>query len=374
MNFALSETQTEIKNLASKLFSELAGDERQKLVDQSDARFDAELWQQLAESGLLGIAVDEAHGGMGFDFESLCILIEEAGRYVAPVPVIPTLACAALPIQRWGTASQRERWLPGIVTGSTLLTAAMEGNDIVEAQKDGNDYQLTGQLTMVPLAGFAQRVLCLAQGDAGPMMLLLDPNAKGVESHAQSSTAQEPWSLLTLEGARVNAAEVLLEGHPAAQAWGTLQKIYTVANSVMAVGVCEKMMRLTAGYTSERQQFNRPIATFQAVGQRAADCFIDIECLTLCTQEAVALLNSALADDSGDPDTLEDAVSIAKIWTGDVTHRVSQSAQHLHGGIGVDRDYPLFRYCLWAKQLELVSGSSAETLEALGERIAHASA
>ncbi len=374
MNFALSETQTEIKDLASKLFSELADNERQKLVDQSDARFDTELWQQLAESGLLGIAIDEAYGGMGFDFESLCIVIEEAGRNVAPVPVISTLACAALPIQRWGSAAQRERWLPGIASGAAILTAAMHSGDSLQANADGDGYNLEGQLSMVPLAGFSQRVLCLAQGESGPLMLLLDPNAKGVEAQSQSSTAQEPWSLLELGGVAITKEDVLLEGHPAAQAWSTLQKIYTVANSAMAVGVCEKMMRLTASYTSERQQFNRPIATFQAVGQRAADCFIDIECLTLCTQEAVALLNSALADDSGDPDVLEDAVNIAKIWTGDVTHRVSQSAQHLHGGIGVDRDYPLFRYCLWAKQLELLNGSSAETLEALGDRIAHSAA
>ena len=84
--------------------------------------------------------------------------------------------------------------------------------------------------------------------------------------------------------------------------------------------------------------------------------------LRLVSQQAISLL------DQGLPAT--EAVLIAKIWTGDVTHRVSQAAQHLHGGIGVDRDYPLFRYCLWARQLELSGGSSAELMATLGENIA----
>ena len=104
------------------------------------------------------------------------------------------------------------------------------------------------------------------------------------------------------------------------------------------------------------------IATFQAVGHRAADCFIDVECLRLVSQQAVSLLDQGL-DASA-------AVLVAKIWTGDVTHRVSQASQHLHGGIGVDRDYPLFRYCLWARQIELTAGSSAQLLAILGEDIA----
>ena len=105
----------------------------------------------------------------------------------------------------------------------------------------------------------------------------------------------------------------------------------------MALGVCDKMMRITGQYTSEREQFGRAIATFQAVSHRVADCYIDVECLRLVTQQAASLI------DQGRP--AEDAVLMAKIWCGNVAHRVSQASQHCHGGTGVDRDYPLFRYC-----------------------------
>jgi alkylation response protein AidB-like acyl-CoA dehydrogenase len=121
------------------------------------------------------------------------------------------------------------------------------------------------------------------------------------------------------------------------------------------------MMRITGQYTSEREQFGRAIATFQAVSHRVADCYIDVECLRLVTQQAASLI------DQGRP--AREAVAIAKIWCGDVTHRVSQASQHCHGGTGVDRDYPLHRFCLLARQIELSAGSSALLTAQLGEDI-----
>ena len=141
MNFAYDENQNEIKELGSKILSELADDERQKVVDNSGVRFDAELWQQLGESGLLGIAIDTAYGGMGFDFESLSLLIEEAGRHVAAVPVIPTLVSAALPLQRYGDDAVKKQWLPNIASGKTIWNSMIDKfyggfHSTVEKSKD----------------------------------------------------------------------------------------------------------------------------------------------------------------------------------------------------------------------------------------------
>ena len=119
---------------------------------------------------------------------------------------------------------------------------------------------------------------------------------------------------------------------------------------------------MTGSYTTEREQFGRAIATFQAVSHRMADCYIDVECLRLVTQQAASLV------DQGRP--ADEAVTIAKIWCGDAAHRVSQAAQHCHGGTGVDRDYPLYRYCLAARQIELTLGNSAQLTGQLGEEIA----
>ena len=129
-----------------------------------------------------------------------------------------------------------------------------------------------------------------------------------------------------------------------------------------AVGVCAEALRLTAEYTKTREQFERPIATFQAVGQRAADAYIDTEAVRLTAWQAVWRLSEGL------PAT--ESVAIAKFWTAEGGQRVVHAAQHLHGGMGVDRDYPLHRYFLWAKQIELTLGGGTQHLLELGKILA----
>lgn len=385
MNFSYNENQIEIKALAEKIFSELANDERQKLIDASGSRFDPELWQQLAESGLLGIAIDQPYGGMGFDFESLSLVIEEAGRYVAAVPLITTLVSAALPIQRFAPDKIKQPWLAAIASGKTIVSAALSTDHDISAelknselgntqlnstQLDKNSHWIiNGRTSCVPYAAYAQAVLIAADSTQGKIIALIDPTADEVSLYAQQSTANEPWSEIHFDQLQINPDSIIATGEQAEQCLAWAKQLTQTANCAKATGISDKMLRLTAAYTSQREQFGRPIATFQAVGQRAADCFIDIECLRLCTQEAISLLSQ---QDPGDDqqDLINEAVSVAKIWCGDVCHRVSQASQHLHGGIGVDRDYPLHRYCLWCKQLELSLGSSAQVMEQLGDQIA----
>jgi alkylation response protein AidB-like acyl-CoA dehydrogenase len=141
-----------------------------------------------------------------------------------------------------------------------------------------------------------------------------------------------------------------------------LAECTTAALCTHQVGVTDCAMRMTASYTAERKQFGVPIATFQAVGHRAANCFIDVECLRLNAYQAVSRLANGLS--------ATNEVQIAKIWAGDVGHRVSYASQHLHGGMGIDRDYPLWRYCTWMRHNEMMLGSSAKNLAALGKRVA----
>ena len=198
--------------------------------------------------------------------------------------------------------------------------------------------------------------------EAGVALFLLDPRSEGVRLLRQEVTAGEPQFELLLSGAKVDARDLLAGPDVAPAAIDWIAERSAAASCAMALGVAERSTWMTAEYASEREQFGVKIATFQAVGQRAANCYIDVQCLRLLTQQAVSLLDRER--------DASDEVTIAKIWAGDVSHRVSHAAQHLHGGIGVDRDYPLFRYCLWAKQLELSLGSSAELIAKLGEGIA----
>jgi alkylation response protein AidB-like acyl-CoA dehydrogenase len=369
MDFALSEEQQDVQQLAAKILTQEATVDRLKTIEASGDRFDEKLWQHLAEAGLLGVAIDEAYGGMGFDFETLCLLIEEVGKTVAAVPVVPVLASAALTLQQFGAASQRERWLPGLARGEALITVALTepGRDdpsfpATRLEQAGRTWTLHGHKNMVVSADRADAVLLSATLDGELVLLAIDPTAANVKLLPQQVTTGEPQFSMIFDGAAIASEDIIASGARARSAIESMVQISLVANSVMTLGVTDTMLKMTATYTSQREQFGRPIATFQAVSHRAADAYIDVQNLRLACQHAVSVLST-----HGDA---TEAVLIAKIWASDVAHRVSQSAQHLHGGIGVDRDYPLFRFCLWAKQLELTLGSGNSYLSALGDAIA----
>lgn len=368
MDFTFNETQQEVQNLARQILGDISTTERLNAIDKQDERFDADLWKQLAEAGLLGTAFSEANGGMGFGFTELALFIEEVGRTVAAVPVVPVLVSAALPIQQFGNAAQQQ-YLPKVASGELIITAALTealaedpANPATTAKADGKGYVVNGVKIAVPFANKAERILLTAKADNGVVVLLLDPKAAGVTLTAQVSTAHEPWFEVELNNVAVGEADVLVsaaEGKSAAQ-W--ISERTTAAYCAMQLGVAESSLRTTAQYTCERVQFDVPIGSFQAVQHRAADCFIDIQCLKLTTYQAVSRLDAGLS--------ATNEVLIAKIWAGDTGHRVSYASQHLHGGTGIDKDYHLWRYCLWARQIEMLLGSSSALLARLGQRIA----
>lgn len=370
MNFELTEEQTEVQALARKILEDYCANEQLRKFDKSE-RFSPDLWQELATAGLLGVAIDEQYGGMGFDFETLCLLIEEVGRTVAPVPVLPVLAIAAQTIQMLGSEQLKRDTLPEICNGKSLITAAVSepvsygfAPASVTAVNQDRLWVLDGEKYFVPFANRASHMIVSACNEDTVALFLVPMDLPGMVLEEQLSTAGENQFSIRFNQCSVPDSHCLASGDEASTALQNLQNHAIAASAAQMVGVCEVMMRTTASYTSEREQFGVKVATFQAVGQRAADCYIDVECLRLVTQQAVfAVANCDL------PEAVE-ACAVAKIWMGDTGHRVSHAAQHLHGGMGVDRDYSLWRYCLWAKQLELTFGNSAEYTERLGELIA----
>ncbi|HEY7774909.1 MAG TPA: acyl-CoA dehydrogenase family protein, partial [Kineobactrum sp.] len=171
----------------------------------------------------------------------------------------------------------------------------------------------------------------------------------------------EPHYQVQLQDVRVPAADIVCrEGGETVIEW--IRDRCIAALCAQQLGAADHAMRMAAGYTSERQQFGVPVATFQAVGHRMADCYIDVECLRLCAYQAISMLTAG-----GDART---EVQIAKIWAGDVGHRVSYACQHVHGGTGIDREYPLWRYCLWLRYNEMTLGGSNAHSAELGSRLA----
>lgn len=365
MDFSLTEEQSAVVESARQLFDGHLSDARRTEVESSEDGFDRTLWKGLAAANLLGLAVGPEDGGSGFGFGEVSVLLEEAGRAAAPVPLWASLVLGALPVARFGSAELRSQLLGPMVAGDVVLTAALvePGADPLSpttvAKRSGSGWEISGSKTCVPAGTVAGAVLVPARTDQGEtVVFVVDPSTDGVEITRLETTTGVPEAHLDLNAVAVDEGSLL--GGAEVLPW-ILPRATAGLCSLMA-GTCRTAVALTSEYARSRQQFGRIIASFQAVGQRAAEAYIDAEAVELTSRQAAWRL--------GEDRPADEQVAIAKFWAAEGGQRVVHAAQHLHGGVGVDRSYPLHRYFLAAKQLELTLGGATTSLVRLGALIA----
>src|SRR5262245_4128926 len=283
MDFDLTDEQQAIIDVAAKLLGDKATPDAIRAVEHADdLRFDRGLWSAMADAGLLGLAVPAEHGGAGLGVLELCLVLEEVGRRTAPVPALAALAFGGLPVARWGTAEQRTALLPGLVAGTTILTAALveplgeSSHPTSGARRDGDGgWVLDGVRTNVPAGLIADVIVVPATTGRGEVALFLVPaDAPGVERVRQDTTTGTAQAQVRLDGVRLGAGAVL---GPIDNGTALRWKLEHATVGICAVmaGLTAEAVRITGEYTTGREQFGRPIATFQAVGQRAADAYVD---------------------------------------------------------------------------------------------------
>lgn len=370
MDFNFSEEQTSLQRLAREILEKEVTPQRIKAIESGDEWFDRLLWSTLAQAGLLGLAVPEDLDGMGYGILEVCLLLQEIGRVVAPVPALPTLILGGLPIAEFGTDEQKKKWLPSVSAGETILTAALldaESSDVsmpaTQARQERNGWCLNGCKLHVPAAHLARRLLVPATTTDGAGIFLVDPQSRGVTLTRHETSNREPLFTVNLYDVTVPADDLLGDDSTCggdATAW--IHERALVALCATHVGVAAKALEITSGYVSQRIQFGVPIGTFQAVQHRAADCYVDLEAMRWVTWRAAWKLAQGL------PATRE--TMVAKFWCAEGGSRIVNATQHLHGGIGVDLDYPVHRYFLWSKALEISLGSASPQLARLGRDMA----
>ena len=357
MDFTLTEDQQSLQGLAQDILSKEVTQERLDSLDSQGIWLDRDLWKQLADAGIVGAALQEDVGGGGLGLTELAVVLEQVGAHVAQVPLLEVLV-PALAIDRFGSDAQRQL-LRGVADGSALVVGALTetgredpARPAATASNVGGSWTVSGSKSAVPLADQAAKVLVPATNGDGTVLLLVEPTGltPAVTTHGL------PVFDMELDG---TPAELLTDD-PAAIGW-LLDRAY-VGIAATALGVSNKALRLSATYTSQREQFGRAVATFQAVGHRLADAYIDVEAIRLTTLQAVWLLDEGLP--------AHDEARIAKWWAAEGGHRVAHAAQHVHGGVGIDVDYVLHRSFTWSKYLEFTLGGATAQALSLGATLA----
>ncbi|MEZ5252907.1 MAG: acyl-CoA dehydrogenase family protein [Microthrixaceae bacterium] len=365
MNFNFTEEQQAIAELADQIIGDHSDPAALREIELgSGPRFDAGLWSALAEAGLLGIAAPESAGGAGLGLVEAALVIRASALHAAAAPVWETLGLGIPVLSRYVDNEVAAGWLAKAASGEAIVTAAWHEElgepldpQLVTATADGPAWSLRGTKVLVPAGLIANAVIVPARTESGPALFLVDLSDLGDAERVEvRTTAATPDANLHF----ANTAATLLATGDEAIAWAYDRAVAT--QCAAALGTAESALRITADYTKERKQFDVPIATFQAVGHRAADSYIDVESIRLTTMQALWLL-------AADRDaTIE--VSAAQYWAAQSGQRVSLAAAHLHGGVGGDRDYPLHRYFIFEKQYELHLGGASAALRRLGRQIA----
>ncbi len=368
MNFGFTEEQELLHKTARDFLAEQSPMTRVREFLDATGQGDAGLWQKMAELGWTGLALPEAHGGAGLAMVDLCIVLEELGRSLAPVPFLPTVIVGAA-ILELGSDEQQGAWLPGIAAGRTRATLALteeRGSDEAEAislaaVREGDGWRLEGSKLFVPDAGGADLLLVVArtggEGERGVGAFLVPAGAEGVSvTPMQSMDLLRPLSRVDLAGVRV-PAEGLLGGDD--DAWPRIERILDRARVMICaemVGGAEKCLEESVRYAKERVQFGKPIGVNQAIKHKCADMLFQVE-----SARSITYYAAWAAGEHNDEAPL--TAAMAKAYASDAYRFVSAENIQVHGGVGFTWEYDCHLYFKRAKSDEAWLGDGIRQRE-----------
>jgi acyl-CoA dehydrogenase len=335
MDFTMTEAQTTLAGLTREIVAD------RKPLDG----FDKPLWTDLARAGVLAAALPAAAGGDDLGLLEQCSVLHELGRAALGLPYLVSVVGGASAIARFGSPDQVESWAAPAGRGELVLTVAPTEAVV---RREGGSWVLDGECLGVPAAPDADAILVpTSEG-------LFIVAAREASIEAQQVAGGPGAGAVELSGVEVGADRRLAD--PAAVPW--VRDRITVGLCATQAGVLERALELTAEHARSRVQFGKPIGSFQAVAQRLADAYIDVEAVRLTLWQAAWRLSAGL------PCSTE--LATAAFWAADAGHRVAHTAVHVHGGIGIDLDHIVRRYFLAAKYLEFTLAGATGQLLALG--------
>jgi alkylation response protein AidB-like acyl-CoA dehydrogenase len=359
MDFDLNKPQRLLKDSAREFLARDCKPERVRELMETDTAHDDKLWQALADQGWTGLRIPEEHGGLGLGLVELAAVMEEMGRACLPGAFLSTLTAAAL-IEYAGDVQQRGKYLEAIAAGEMKATVALLEHDAswdlsavkLTAARNGGKFFVTGKKLFVPDAGISDLLICVARTGDSLVLLPIQREAGGVSVQAMPSMdGTRKIYELSLEEVSVSESEMLGADGDVRTALSRALEAATTALCAEMVGGMQWMLDTAVEYAKTRQQFGRPIGSFQAVQHQCAD-------MLLMTESArSAAYYAAWALTEGDPvATL--AVSIAKAYCSDAYREVANRCVQVHGGIGFTWEHDLQLYYKRSKSSETLFGDA----------------
>ncbi|TDB92942.1 acyl-CoA dehydrogenase [Actinomadura sp. 7K534] len=362
MNLGRTEDQELIADTARELLEARAPTAGARAMDGDPAGHSPALWKEMVELGWPGLAFPEEHGGVGGDFLDVSLLFEQLGYAQVPSPLLVSVACCGMPVARFGTSGQRERWLSAISEGRITTAAPLPWDrpgDGPVASRDGDGHVLNGTATFVPFAASAEHILVAAHLDGEPRAFWVD--ASSVTLKPLGTVGWDRPCHVELADVRVPAEAALGEDASGADAARAISLFGAAATCAEMVGAAQRVLDMTVAYATEREQFGKPIGSFQAVQHHCADMAIDVLGSRFIAYEAIWLL-------SADREAAQE-VSMAKAWVSEAYERVCALGHQVHGAIGFTEEHDLHLFSRHAMAAALAHGDGDLHYDTLATRL-----
>jgi alkylation response protein AidB-like acyl-CoA dehydrogenase len=359
MKLTLTEEQEMLKKAARDFLIDKCPKSFVKQMEESEAGYSRELWEQMAGLGWMGLAFPEKYGGGDMNFLDLAVLLEEMGRACLPGPFFSTVILGGLSILDLGSDEQKREYLPKISRGENILALGLiepgycncdASSVTVEAVRENGSYIISGTKLFVADAHTADYLLCVARikPQNGITVFLVDAKNPMIECTVLKTIAGDKLCEVIFKQTPVSEASILGQLN---QGWDVVQKIVrraAVGKCCETVGSIQRVLEMTVDYAKERRQFDRPIGSFQSIQHYCADMATDVDSARFSTYQAAWMLSEGL------PCTKE--VAIAKAWIGEASQRILALAHQIHGAIGATIEHDLHYYTRRAKAAELAFG------------------
>jgi 3-oxocholest-4-en-26-oyl-CoA dehydrogenase beta subunit len=364
MEFSFTEEQKLIKNAARDFLEKECPSDLVREMEEDHRGYSLDLWRKMAELGWLGLIFPAKYGGSEGNLLDLVVLLEEMGRYLAPVPFLPTVILGGLSILSAGTEKQKQEFLPILIKGELILTMALTELDLnydasginLQVTREMDFFVINGTKLFVPYAHVADCLICATRTknnvrkEEGITLFLVEGKNQGLTYTILRTMSCDKLYEVIFNRVKVPGEKMIGKFD---KGWEIIKKVWeqtVIAQCAFMVGGAERVLEMTVDYAKKRVQFGRPIGSFQAIQHKCANMKVDLDGAKFITYEAAWKMSQGFSC------SLE--VSAAKAWVNQAYQRICANGHQIYGGIGVMKDQDIQLYSRRAKSAEFLFGDT----------------